>query len=1050
MKKFITFALMLCAACALNAQTTLLSESFDSTTLPTGWTTVDADGDSYTWDPSAGFADSHGTSDGCISSASYINYVGALTPDNWLISPAVQITGNSDLTFYVKGVAANYAEENYSVYVATSNTVAALAATTPVLTATSTATWEQKIVGLNAYVGQTIYIAIRHHNTTNMYWLSIDDFAVVAQPTTPTVAVNPTTLTWSDIHMNSSDVQEVNVRGYVLTAGITATTAAPFSVSADNTTFGTTASLPATGGTLYVKYAPTTEGAHTGTVTLSSTGAPDATIALNGTSVNCSTIISSLPYVENFNSLQVLIPNCWGTDGSSFLRLNIDTAAGNYGLAFPESGSYLMTPEINVTPASEMRVEFKYTTYVGSNSSSTFRVGYGTTSDINAFTWIDTVTVDTDIDFTPWRGVIPSTAKYVAVQATEIGTFAYWFFTYDNYIFIDDFKITENTPAVVADQNTLNYGNVIIGNDATLSTNVSAFMLTGAITATTTAPYSISADNITFATTATLPQTGGMLYVKYTPVSAGTDAGVVVLSSTGVSNDTITMTGIALDCSQNTIPYTCNFSDANQTDCWTVVDANNDQSTFAFGNDVDDAYAVYSYNSTNAADDWMISPVFTLNGTQYVSFQYRTANTAYTEKFQVYAISTTDTVALSSVINVTDATFQTMFISLANLNGSYKIGFHCTSDADMFRLYITDFNINNTPEGGLVHTSAETIDFGITMIGAPVVSAVTVTGLALTGDITVATAAPFEVSADNTTFAATATIAAAGGTLYVRYSPTAEGTQNGTVTLTSGTANASIAVTGSAVDCSTPLSLPFNEGFEEELSQCWQNIDLDGDGYSWEAYVGEDFEDYAHTGTGFYGSASFVNYVGSLTPDNWLITPAIAIPAQGATLKWFDAPLDSEDYAEHYQVKVSTSGYDVNNFTTVFDVTLDETDYVERTVSLAQFAGQNVNIAFVHNNTTGMYVLRIDDISITEGVGVEDLKNSLNVYPNPASSIINVNAGGNIESIRIVNMAGQCVYSANAGSNNATVNVSNLSNGMYFMEVTTEAGTTTQKITVAR
>lgn len=1047
MKKFITFALMLCAACALNAQTTLLSESFDATTLPAGWTTADADGDGYDWNANVSFEDSHGTAYGCIASASYINGTGALTPDNWLISPAVQITGNADLTFYIKGQDDTYADENYSVYVATSNTVAAFTATTPVLTATTTNEWEQKTVSLNAYVGQTVYIAFRHHNTTDMYWLDLDDVAVISQPTTATVAANPTTLTWTDVHMNSFNVQEVAVMGYLLTAGITATTTAPFSVSADNTTFGTTATLPTTGGTLYVKYAPTTEGAHTGTVTLSSTGATDVTVSLNGTSVNCNTVITALPYVENFNSQQVIVPNCWSTDGSTFLRVSIDTATGNYGIAYPSSGSYLMTPEINVTPASEMRVEFKYKTYVGSYSSSTFRVGYGTTSDINAFTWIDTVTVDTDIDFTPWRGVVPATAKYVAVQATEIGSFTYWLWTYDNYIFLDDFKLMENTPAVIADQNSLNYGKVIIGNDATLSANVSAFMLTGNITATTTAPFSVSADGNTFATTATLPQTGGTLYVKYTPVSVGTDNGMVVLSSTGVSNDTITMTGIALDCSQNPIPYTCDFSDANLTDCWTVTDANNDGSTFSFGNTTDEAYAYYSYNSQNAADDWMVSPVFTLDGTQYVSFQYRNANTSYAEKFQVYAISTTDTVALSSVINATDATFQTMFISLANLSGSYKIAFHCTSDANMFRLYITDFNINMTPESGLIHTSTETVDFGSTVIGQTVDATVTVTSLALTSDIAVATAAPFEVSADNTTFAAAATLPAAGGTLYVRYNPTAEGTQNGTVTLTSGTANATIAVTGAAVDCSAPLTLPFTEDFEEELSQCWQNIDRDGDGYSWQSYSDES---YAHTGGGFYLSASYVNLVGALTPDNWLITPAITIPAQGATLKWFDAPMDPDYIEEHYQVKVSTSGYDVNNFTTVFDVTLDETDYVERTVSLAQFAGQNVNIAFVHNNVTDVYILRIDDISITEGVGVEDLRNSLNIYPNPASSIINVNAGGNIESIRIVNMAGQCVYSANENDSNATVNISNLSNGMYFMEVTTEAGVTTQKITVAR
>ena len=46
---------------------------------------VDEDGDSYSW-MNAEMTPYEGN--GCISSASYINSAGALTPDNWLITPA--------------------------------------------------------------------------------------------------------------------------------------------------------------------------------------------------------------------------------------------------------------------------------------------------------------------------------------------------------------------------------------------------------------------------------------------------------------------------------------------------------------------------------------------------------------------------------------------------------------------------------------------------------------------------------------------------------------------------------------------------------------------------------------------------------------------------------------------------------------------------------------------------------------------------------------------------------------------------------------------------
>ena len=97
---------------------------------------------------------------------------------------------------------------------------------------------------------------------------------IIPATTDPIIIVNPTELSFFTEVNTSSVAKTVNVRGYNLTADITATVAAPFEVSADNTTFGTTATLTGN-GSLYVRFAPTAEGEANGTVTISSTGATD-------------------------------------------------------------------------------------------------------------------------------------------------------------------------------------------------------------------------------------------------------------------------------------------------------------------------------------------------------------------------------------------------------------------------------------------------------------------------------------------------------------------------------------------------------------------------------------------------------------------------------------------------------------------------------------------------------------------------------------------------------------------------------------------------------
>ena len=99
---------------------TIFSENFESCAgnMPNTFTNMDLDGDGHVWE----IASSQNTSvngNYGIMSASYENYVGALTPDNWLIISGIELGGS--ISFQARGQDLNYPSENFAVYVSSSS-----------------------------------------------------------------------------------------------------------------------------------------------------------------------------------------------------------------------------------------------------------------------------------------------------------------------------------------------------------------------------------------------------------------------------------------------------------------------------------------------------------------------------------------------------------------------------------------------------------------------------------------------------------------------------------------------------------------------------------------------------------------------------------------------------------------------------------------------------------------------------------------------------------------------------------------------------------------
>jgi len=158
--------------------TDLLTEGFEGSGVPSGWLNVDNDGDTYLWNCSWDLSNHSGSQ--CASSASYVNYVGPLTPDNLLITPALDLTGYStvDLSFWTAAQDNSYPSEHFEVWISTTGTDIGDFTDQVIDYTEIDDTWKEHNLGLSGYSGDTIYIAFRHNECTDWYRMNIDDVSV--------------------------------------------------------------------------------------------------------------------------------------------------------------------------------------------------------------------------------------------------------------------------------------------------------------------------------------------------------------------------------------------------------------------------------------------------------------------------------------------------------------------------------------------------------------------------------------------------------------------------------------------------------------------------------------------------------------------------------------------------------------------------------------------------------------------------------------------------------------------------------------------------------
>ncbi|WP_230491622.1 T9SS-dependent choice-of-anchor J family protein [Porphyromonas gingivalis] len=159
----------------------ILYENFENGPVPNGWLVIDADGDGFSWGHYLNAYDAFPGHNGghCSLSASYVPGIGPVTPDNYLITPKVK--GAKRVKYWVSTQDANWAAEHYAVMASTTGTAVGdfVILFEETMTAKPTGAWYERTINLPE---GTKYIAWRHYNCTDIYFLKLDDITVFGTP----------------------------------------------------------------------------------------------------------------------------------------------------------------------------------------------------------------------------------------------------------------------------------------------------------------------------------------------------------------------------------------------------------------------------------------------------------------------------------------------------------------------------------------------------------------------------------------------------------------------------------------------------------------------------------------------------------------------------------------------------------------------------------------------------------------------------------------------------------------------------------------------------
>jgi hypothetical protein len=256
-------------------------------------------------------------------------------------------------------------------------------------------------------------------------------------------------------------------------------------------------------------------------------------------------------------------------------------------------------------------------------------------------------------------------------------------------------------------------------------------------------------------------------------------------------------------------------------------------------------------------------------------------------------------------------------------------------------------------------------------------------------------------------------------------------------------------------------TLLFQEYFDGgKIPATWSTIDKDGDTYSW---YGDTWDNPAGFTESYVVSESWNSVAKALTPENYLVSPKIDLTGlQGTVSLRYTIQVGDADYPqEHFKVAVSTTGKTIADFTNIVnEETCTATDYFDaqpswhpRNIDLTPFIGKQIYLTFCHYNCTDMYKLYLDSIQVsyTTNVGLSSRAEANNIIACLSLIKNTLQVTGNYANakMQLFSADGREVYRTIKATNQKSINISSLKNGVYMMRIESSKGILTKKINIS-
>ncbi len=492
--------------------------------------------------------------------------------------------------------------------------------------------------------------------------------------------------------------------------------------------------------------------------------------------------------------------------------------------------------------------------------------------------------------------------------------------------------------------------------------------------------------------------------------------------------------------------YEMNFEDTDDLSAWTIIDANSDDNTWviATAGGVDGSgCAGYSYSSTNAANDWLVSRCFNLEaGKEYeVNFYYKVEDSGFPEKLKVYYGDAAETSALTQQVvdlgEISNTSYEksssTISISTA---GTYYFVWNAYSDADMWNLYIDSIKISE------VETEALAADFSASVTSGQAPLTVDFTDES-SGNVSTWS---WDFNGDGNEDATT-------------QNPSYEYTEAGTysVSLTVGDGSGTDTQTktdyitvSEASSCDWNFAgSDFIMNFEttDDLSN-WLYFDVNNDGKHWEVVSGSGIDD---TYCARY-SYSEVN-----NADDWLISRCFTLE-EGVSYKVeFQYAVEAETMPEKLKFAMGDAQAPSAMTEIIDDLgEITNEDYMksEKIINVSAtgdyyFGWQ----AYSNANNWNVYIdsVKIGETEETATLTAKLAKNSVDVYPNPSSGWFNVEMDdyNQLQRIEVVTIEGARVMELSekeVGKRKIDVNLGEMPAGIYFLKIYRKNTVITKKL----